>query len=162
MRSTSSTRRRTSRAKVASGKTAAVGAVRHNSPRGHLIASPSWRLISSILSFPPPTHMDFKIQDLHAIEGDDISLESLPGLCSRFFIPTLPDKPQNPIMDTLDMRREQRTSHAQATSPDSRDILRVSARLDAEETLDDNFWERVGHEPHKPSVCVFEMVYYMS
>src|SRR6266404_4336371 len=80
--------------------------------------------------------------------------DELPLVLPQFFMPRLQDKPQDPIMDTLRMKRESpgrvlaprlRQSPAEPVK-DTLEVKLQESNLDSPEEPSDVFWERTAKE----------------
>ena len=102
--------------------------------------------------------MDFEaFQDFDSANVADISLEGLPDVWPRFSISVLPEKPQDPIMDTV--RLWSKLRHADLFGPlilSERD-KESKSQLEgfAQRSSESNLWTRAATEPRKPSVRQF-------
>jgi len=83
--------------------------------------------------------MNITLPPLAPIDGDlQEPKDELPWVLPRFFIPRLPEKPQDPIMDALRIKRESGTSRPEPP-PELMNLAEVKVQeCPQEDTL---FWE---------------------
>ncbi|KAJ3556170.1 hypothetical protein NM688_g2174 [Phlebia brevispora] len=96
--------------------------------------------------------MDLSFHDVDLTEDADAMLPQLQPVYPRFFIPVLPDKPQDPIMESLHVWRKDQARSADTTThyrEDARPKIKIH---DSESSNDEkyrNVWEQVLREPSK-------------
>ena len=105
--------------------------------------------------------MDFEaFQDFDEVNAVDVGLELLPDVWPRFSIPSLSDKPQNPIMDTL--RLWSRPSHGEPFNLLVPQVIADHFETEGERSVDKrenvDIWTRAATEPRKPSVSLLQSV----
>ncbi len=101
--------------------------------------------------------MDTISRHIQTEKAVDITLDILPELGPRFFVPRLAEKPQNPIIDSLEFRHE--TRPVELKVPPLDDILAVEDEImqDLVEPLTESIWERAASRHHPLSVRMLNL-----
>ena len=101
--------------------------------------------------------MELELHRLQPVEEIDFSLQALPEICPRFFIPPLPKKPQDPIMETLKLMRTG-TRVLETADHDPPTAVAFGSESDGKTETSEkptgNLWERAVREARRPSVSV--------
>lgn len=104
----------------------------------------SFNLDAAVAS--PPWIPMFPVHALPPVEDEPLLQDALPPVFPGFFIPRLPDKPQNPILDTL--KREHDDDAAIKTQNLPPEVVIMAAdvsalRLESEHlSNDDSLWAK--------------------
>ena len=102
--------------------------------------------------------MGFRLQSMDDIQDIDISLPKLPQLCPQFFVSLLPEKPQDPIMDSLNIWRNNKAQDSdRPTAPENR-LSHLNLPPDPENFVTcqtNSLWDKAAREPSTRQVGNF-------
>jgi len=82
---------------------------------------------------------------------DGLGFEELPPLLPRFSVPSLQDKPQNPIVERLNIREKEKGSTTSELLPSKIDVITADCtRLETKnEQPDLSVWSKLNLDSHK-------------
>lgn len=98
--------------------------------------------------------MNFDLQRLDngLQHGVDLSLEELPAPFTQFYIPPLPEKPQDPIMDTIKLFHKHHVVDANYVPQTLTEHVIPSSESVADRGTEPDIWARAVHAPRTATV----------